>query len=252
MRTLTVRTSVAAIALILLAACESAAPSMPPSPTRFPLDKNDGNTGGLVVEGTQIRLLESYPVQVRLVVEGTLPTPCHRLVFQVSEPTNEGRIDVTLRATPGDQEFCDQVITPFEETVPIGSFTEGAFTIWLNEKRVQEFARGASTRAPNSGEGVEAPVYVNRAEILMLESFPVQVVLIVEGDKPTPCHELRWEVSGPDAAGRIDVELSSTIHSDVMCVQVLEAFEARIPIGSFETGSFAVWLNGERVAEFEL
>jgi hypothetical protein len=252
MRTLVPRTMVAAITMMLLTACESALPSTPLAPTGSQVDKDDGNTGGLVVEGTQIQLLESYPVQVRLVVEGTLPTPCHGLEYQVSEPTDEGHIDVTLRAIPGDQAFCDQVITPFEEIIPVGKFTEGAFIVWLNGERVQEFNLGASAPTPSSGEGVEGLVYVDRADILMLESFPVQVELVVEGNKPTPCHELRWEVSDPDATGRIDVKLSSTIPPDVMCVQVLEAFEAHIPLGSFETGSFSVWLNGERVGEFEL
>jgi hypothetical protein len=39
---------------------------------------------------------------------------------------------------------------------------------------------------------------------------------------------------------------------EALCVQVLEAFEVRIPLGSYVSGAFSVWLNGDQVADFEL
>jgi hypothetical protein len=38
----------------------------------------------------------------------------------------------------------------------------------------------------------------------------------------------------------------------VACIQALEPFEVSIPLGSYTTGSFSVWLNGERVGEIRL
>ena len=46
--------------------------------------------------------------------------------------------------------------------------------------------------APTDGE--EGPVYVDSTDILYLESFPVQVRLLVQGSLPTPCHEAAWAV----------------------------------------------------------
>lgn len=254
MRKLAYRSLILGLALTLVAGCGPAGPSasVSPTPAVTPQETTHPSTGGLVVEHAGIELQESYPVQARLVVQGTLPTPCHQLEYRVSAPAEDGRIDISLVALPGVEESCDQVITPFEETIPIGNFTQGAFTVWLNGERVDEFHLGGPTPDSISGAGAEGPVYVERTDLLMMESFPVQVVLIVEGQKPTPCHDLRWDVSEPDSDGRIEVELSSSVDPDVMCVQILEAFEARIPIGSFESGSFGVWLNGEHVGDFEL
>ena len=99
---------------------------------------------------------------------------------------------------------------------------------------------------------IRGPVYVDSTDLLLLESYPVQVRLQVSGTLPTPCHALKWEVSGPDSEGRIDVELFSLASSELACIQVLEPFETSIPLGSFESGSFTVFLNGERIGEIEL
>lgn len=96
------------------------------------------------------------------------------------------------------------------------------------------------------------PVYVDEAELLLMESHPVQVALVVRGSLPTPCHQVGWEVIGPDPSGRIDVRLYSLLFEGGGCAAVLEPFEARIPIGSYADGAYTVWMNDERVGQFEL
>jgi hypothetical protein len=97
--------------------------------------------------------------------------------------------------------------------------------------------------------GRQDPVYVEKTDLLQLESFPVQVVLQVSGQLPDPCHEAIWSVSKPDPEGRIDVELHSEAQAGLDCIQVLQPVTLRIPVGSFTSGSYSVWLNGERVGE---
>ena len=99
---------------------------------------------------------------------------------------------------------------------------------------------------------IRGPVYVDSTDLLLLESYPVQVRLQVSGTLPTPCHALKWEVRGPDSEGRVDVELFSLTSSELACIQVLEPFETSIPLGSFESGTFTVFLNGERIGEIEM
>jgi len=100
--------------------------------------------------------------------------------------------------------------------------------------------------------GVRGPVYVDSTDLLLLESYPVQVRLQVSGALPTPCHALKWEVIGPDPDGRIDVVLYSVADPELACIQVLEPFETSIPLGAFESGSYTVSLNGDSVGEIEL
>ncbi len=98
----------------------------------------------------------------------------------------------------------------------------------------------------------QSNVSIEKAQILLLESFPVQVLLHLEGYKPTPCHTLQWEVSGPNAQGRIDVEIRAVIEPEALCIQVVEHFEARIPLGDYTQGAFTVLVNGEQVGAFDL
>jgi hypothetical protein len=94
------------------------------------------------------------------------------------------------------------------------------------------------------------PVFIDTTDILLMESFPVQVALRVTGNLPTPCHEPVWEVD--DDGSTISVTLRSVADPDVACVQVLAPFELSIPLGSFESGAREVTLNGENVGDFKI
>ena len=111
----------------------------------------------------------------------------------------------------------------------------------------------SSTPVPATGGALrQGPIYVDEVELVMMESFPVQVRLILRGSLPNPCSSLAWEVEEPDSQGRIVVQAYSLQEADLACIQVLEPMEESVPLGAFTQGSFSVWLNGERVTEFEL
>ena len=93
-------------------------------------------------------------------------------------------------------------------------------------------------------------VFLDEADILVLESFPVQIVLHLTGQLPTPCHQLRADLQGPDEQNRIEIEVFSLVDPGVMCAQVVEDFDRRINLGSFPGGTYTVWVNGEQIGEF--
>jgi hypothetical protein len=111
----------------------------------------------------------------------------------------------------------------------------------------------ASTPSPSDPDAQqsEGPVYINQMELLIMESAPIQVSVQIEGELPTPCHELHWEIAEPASANRIDSELFSTAPTDMACIQVLEPFEMTVPLGSFEGGSYEVFVNGEEAGSFD-
>ncbi len=104
---------------------------------------------------------------------------------------------------------------------------------------------GPTTDVP---PGVEGPVFVDSTDILYLESFPVQVRLVVRGSLPTPCHEIRWEVE--DSGPEVDVRLWSEALPGLVCAQVLEPFEISVPLG--ESSGKAVFLNGEAIGRLSI
>jgi hypothetical protein len=93
--------------------------------------------------------------------------------------------------------------------------------------------------------------YVNEASLVIRESFPPQISLTLTGDLPTPCNQLRVAVSAPDPENKIVVDVYSVVDADQACVQVLEPFAESIDLGTFSTGHYTVWVNGELAGEFD-
>jgi len=88
------------------------------------------------------------------------------------------------------------------------------------------------------------------AELGFDPSYPLQFILYISGDLPDPCHELRMKVDRPEGDGRVDVHFYSLRDPDMMCIQVLQPFDFDFPL-QFPAGSYQLYLNGEKIAEFE-
>lgn len=103
-------------------------------------------------------------------------------------------------------------------------------------------------RLPVAGN-VDGEVWITGADLRIAESYPIQVFLGVEGDKPTPCHEVFWTVE--DDGDAVRVEMISQTAPDTICVQVIESFMVTVPLGSWEGEERDVYLNGELVGSFQ-
>lgn len=103
-------------------------------------------------------------------------------------------------------------------------------------------------RPPIDGS-VDGEVWVTGADVRIMESFPVQIMLDVTGEKPTPCHEIFWTVE--DDGEVIAIEMLSQVAVDQTCAQVIEPFTIAVPLGSWSEESREIELNGEIVGSFE-
>ncbi|MBN2549036.1 MAG: hypothetical protein JXB15_07765 [Anaerolineales bacterium] len=92
-------------------------------------------------------------------------------------------------------------------------------------------------------------VFIEQKEILVLESFPPQYILLLKGNLPTVCHQLRVKINPADAQKHILVEVYSLVNPGEACIQVLAPFEVSIPLGSLEAGKYVVVVNGEKAGE---
>lgn len=125
----------------------------------------------------------------------------------------------------------------------------------LNRDTDQEKTIGDGNRSPlDPVPGEEnlsrGSLVIKESHLQIMESYPLQIALDIQGELPSPCHQLRAEVRDPDDQGRIQVELYSLSDPEVICIQVLEPFETNLSLGSYPDGSYTVWLNGELVGEF--
>ncbi len=94
-------------------------------------------------------------------------------------------------------------------------------------------------------------VYLDSVDLMAMESYPPQFSLLLKGNLPTPCHQLRVVYHEPDTQNRILLEVYSLADPQAVCVQMLQPFEQSIYLGSFPAGHYTVWINGKQVSEFD-
>ncbi len=144
---------------------------------------------------------------------------------RTGSPQEPGTTTASSPDDPVDSGDGDQ---PIAEPGPVGSIPE--------------------PRPPIDGNQ-DGPVTVSTVDLLILESFPIQVNLQVAGEKPTPCHEIFWTVE--DDGERIEIDMISQVASDQVCAQVIEEFSIAVPLGSWAGESRDVYLNDEMVGSFD-
>jgi len=88
-------------------------------------------------------------------------------------------------------------------------------------------------------------------EIDVEPGTPAKVSLLIKGDLPTPCHILQVDMAAPDSENRIQIEVYSLVDPNKMCAQVLVPFEQELVLGSFSAGKYSVWVNSQKVGEFD-
>ena len=89
------------------------------------------------------------------------------------------------------------------------------------------------------------------SSLVIMESFPIQVSAILNGNLSDPCHHLRVLVTPANPQSQINLEVYSVFDSSLACITVIEPFSATIPLGSYSGGHYSVYVNGQLLGEFD-
>ncbi|MCB0175156.1 MAG: hypothetical protein KDJ97_31905, partial [Anaerolineae bacterium] len=104
------------------------------------------------VTSASVAILESFPVQVNVIVQGNFPDGC-TTVDQASQRQQDNTFFVNLiTARPADA-MCTQQIVPFEEIVAldVGGLKAGEYQVVVNEQPFETFRLTADNTLPNEG-----------------------------------------------------------------------------------------------------
>jgi inhibitor of cysteine peptidase len=127
-------------ALVVLGGCERAGgPVESPiaTPTGAPASSPGADTEVLVgqaaVQTVDLLLLESFPVQVNAIVRGSLPDGC-TTIDQVTQTREGNALTVTITTARPADKMCTQLVTPFEQNVPleVAGLPAGTYTVDVN------------------------------------------------------------------------------------------------------------------------
>ncbi len=96
-------------------------------PAPWPLP---GDQSPAYVESVEFLSTNSSPALVSVVIDGSLPTPCHTLAWDLSSDGERMALDLYSLADPTGA--CAQVLTPFTEIIALGEFGPGSYVLFVN------------------------------------------------------------------------------------------------------------------------
>jgi inhibitor of cysteine peptidase len=85
------------------------------------------------VDSVQIMILESFPVQIKVVAEGYLPDGCTE-IDKITTEREENTFNVNITTKRPKDAICTQAIVPFSETIPLEAqgLKAGNYTVNIN------------------------------------------------------------------------------------------------------------------------
>ncbi len=114
-----------------------------------------------MVEDIEIRLLESFPIQVHVVARGNLPDGCTEIA-EVTEEREGNTFRVTITTSRPADKMCAQMLVPFEEVIRLDvvGLSAGMYTVDVNGvSDTFEFTMDNAMIEPAQSRGKYVPTF---------------------------------------------------------------------------------------------
>ncbi len=151
---------------------------------------------------------------------------------------------MSLVAYPRQNDSCNED-SVYEQTVTVDQLPILINGIGYDENGIIEpIARSQSTNQAGEGNFMTVETVIESVEVIVLESFPMQLQLVVVGYQPDGC-DLPVQVEQVVRGDTVTLQIYRDVPTDVMCPMVLNPYEETIIIdGTFEGGTITIEVNG--------
>jgi hypothetical protein len=109
--------------------------------------------------------------------------------------------------------------------------------------------------APQPGDSdlMYGDLTIDSSSVFLTKSQPPQVLVNFAYFQPTPCYQLRVEVSGPDEQNHITLKGYAVAEKDKPCnlMALATPLQASLNLGSVPSGHYTVSLNDNQIGEFD-
>jgi hypothetical protein len=233
---------------------ETGIPVIPPSGYEPQPGDNNLRRDQVFLELASSKIISTTtdPSQVTAILQGNLPDPCHSLRVVVTQPDANNVIILDVYSVVDPAEVCITVLEPFTANIPLGSYSGDQYTVMANGEKLGEFGTAYGPQ-PGDAKLTRDKVFLEleNSNLVVMESYPVQVSANLVGSLSDPCHQLRVVLKPADAKNQINLEVYSLFDPNMACITVIQPFSATIPLGSFSDGHYSVKVNGQLLGEFD-
>jgi hypothetical protein len=200
--------------------------------------------------------LQMLPVIVRPIVVETVTITGIEGDYQVQVVgTKSGECGAPLQEIVGENGAVS-VIEIFDLVPEIAPCTKNLIfydnTFFVNQmpvvvNGVVYFADAADSSVPVEGNMMQVDTVVESVDVLVLESFPMQLNLVVKGYQPDGC-DFPVQVEQVRDGNTVTVHIYREVPQDAICPMMIVGYEETIALeGGFENGSFTIHLNDQTV-----
>jgi len=244
--------------VLAAAACSAWAPTiMPPTqgiPTHTPSAQGlpTDTRGQAHVDSIEILVLESFPVQIRALVRGSLPDSC-TAIDQIVQAREGNAFRVTITTVRATGQACAQSLVPFEESIPLQvvGLQAGDYTVTVNDisTTFQLSADNVAQTQPEPGRVIVGEAAVSSVDVGPVPGDALPLTVVVRGNLPDGCTRIA-RVTHTVEGHELRITVTTERPADLMCTEALVPFEQAIPIevATLPTGTITVIANGVRTS----
>ncbi len=230
---------------LILSACQPGIPAE----VEIPSPSEDEYVYGseVIVESLDVFILESFPVQVQVSVVGYLPDGCVELIdISVERDEMDFVLSLNTRRLTGDV-ACTEALVPFEEMVrlDVEGLEAGDYRVIAKDQEAI-FRLDVDNVLPEDVDQIKyvygSDATVESMTVNIMESFPVQVSVTLEGYFPDGCAEIEEITSSRDGSlFEIDI-VTRRPSGDVACIMMLVPFSevVNLDVEGLPAGEYTV------------
>jgi inhibitor of cysteine peptidase len=228
---------------LILSACQPGVEPGEPTDGEYEYGQN------ATVDSLEVVLLESFPLQAQALISGTLPDGCTEL-HEVSVEQQGLRFNITLttRRPTGDI-ACTEALVPFEETVDldIRGLEAGTYTVIAQDQQAT-FTLDVENALPSQDEDIKfsfgSTATIESLNVQIMESFPVQVSVVLTGYLPDGCTEI-YEINASREDQTFTIQVLTRRPVDLACTMAIVPFEETVSLNveGLPAGDYTVELG---------
>jgi len=230
---------------LILSACQPGIPAEVETPS--PSEDEYVYGSEVMVESLDVFILESFPVQVQVSVVGYLPDGCVELIdISVERDEMDFVLSLNTRRLTGDV-ACTEALVPFEEMVrlDVEGLEAGDYRVIAKDQEAI-FRLDVDNVLPEDVDQIKyvygSDATVESMTVNIMESFPVQVSVTLEGYFPDGCAEIEEITSSRDGSlFEIDI-VTRRPSGDVACIMMLVPFSevVNLDVEGLPAGEYTV------------
>jgi hypothetical protein len=225
-------------------------PSEPVAPSEPEISLNPAQ-----VNQFEILLLESFPVQVHVAIDGMLSGSCSTL--EEIQTVQEGQtftlnvVQATTLNVP-----CTMALVPFTEHVPLDvvGLPAGEYTVVVHDLPPQTFTLDADNSFMLPEETVASEAYVTAVTITTVDENSGRATLQIEGELANGCTVIDEIRLTNFVDNQFTVQIFTSQPADLVCTQATVPFVQNLALDSLSVlppGDYQIDVQGT-VAEFSL